>query len=564
LIAQLPVGRSTQVRYLFLGTAVVGCLLVMWMQQLRHMELPGLSPVFKLLFVRGDYAAALLMPVVLIVAAFVPARDWVMTLLRAIGSSPFTVAALVTATLCAGALDAYLAHPLSMDEYSPFLQSQAFAAGALAGHYPPDLIDWLVPHENQNTFLSVSHDSGAIASNYWPGLALLLTPFTLLGIPWACNPVLSGLTVFALQRLAMRLFDDVQSAGLVMLLTIASPVFFADGISFYSMTAHLLCNVVFVLLVLDATPRRLLLAGLTGSLALTLHNPVPHLLFALPWLWWLFRRPDRARTLPWLILGYLPLCLLLGVGWFWYARTWLHRGPIDQAVMAAIGQTAGFAYVFGLPNEWTFLARLIGIAKVWLWAVPGLLLFAGLGYFRQRHNSLVRLLAASAALTFFGYFFVLVDQGHGWGYRYFHSAWFVLPLLAAAAVAPVASNAPVANGAAAGSPDLRAFIAACALLYLPVGILQRASDVRDFVSFVVGQAPAHAGPGPRVIFIDPRRMFYGADLIQNDAFLRDDQLRLMWRSPVANAALMARFRPDYRRVLDAPAGEVWAPPAAAH
>ena len=62
------------------------------------------------------------------------------------------------------------------------------------------------------------------------------------------------------------------------------------------------------------------------------------------------------------------------------------------------------------------------------------MILAVVGALRWRRDALCRLLTASALLTLFGYFLVPVDQGHGWGYRYFHSAWMALPLLATAAL----------------------------------------------------------------------------------------------------------------------------------
>src|SRR6202012_5451456 len=120
----------------------------------------------------------------------------------------------------------------------PFLQGQAFAAGHLTSQYPPDLIDWMIPDFFQHNFLEFS-DSGAVASNYWPAFALLLVPFIWLGVPWACNPVISGLTLLVVRRLALELFEDREAAGLAVLLTVASPVLFGAGISYYSEPAHL-------------------------------------------------------------------------------------------------------------------------------------------------------------------------------------------------------------------------------------------------------------------------------------------------------------------------------------
>ena len=79
---------------------------------------------------------------------------------------------------------------------------------------------------------------------------------------------------------------------------------------------------------------------------------------------------------------------------------------------------------------------LIGLAKVWLWAVPGMMLLAVVGAWRWREDTRVLTLAVSALTTIFGFWFVPFDQGHGWGFRYFHSAWMTLPVLAAAALTP--------------------------------------------------------------------------------------------------------------------------------
>ena len=93
-------------------------------------------------------------------------------------------------------------------------------------------------------------------------------------------------------------------------------------------------------------------------------------------------------------------------------------------------------------------------AKLWLWAVPGLLILALVGLARARSDIRIRLMAWSAALTFFAYLFLPADQGHGWGYRYFHSVWFVLPLLAVLSIwpSPIRSNALRFRGPASELP----------------------------------------------------------------------------------------------------------------
>ena len=94
--------------------------------------------------------------------------------------------------------------------------------------------------------------------------------------------------------------------GWVVLLTAASPAFVVNAISLYSMPAHLLASACFAALLLDPTPRRLILAGAVGSLALALHNPVPHMLVASPFIAALALRPGRTRSLAALAAGFQP------------------------------------------------------------------------------------------------------------------------------------------------------------------------------------------------------------------------------------------------------------------
>jgi len=412
-----------------------------------------------------------------------------------------------------------------------------------------------VPEGFQNSFLSVSKSTGAVSSKYWPSFALLLTPFTLLGIPWACNGVLSGVTVVVMNRLSQRLFLSAEAAGLVTLFTIASPVFFADGISYYSMSAHMLANAVFALLVLQPAKSRLFAAGVVGSIALTLHNPVPHALFAVPWFVWLARQDRPFEKLLALCAGYLPLSLLLGVGWLWYVN------QLSQSAGTATHGTGSIAEVtaaFAWPTGIVYLARLIGIAKILLWSTPCLMLLAVAGTWRNRFDSRLLTFAACGLLTLAGYMFVPLDQGHGWGYRYFHSAWLVLPLLAAAFLYPATKEPrreqPVPEPASLG--DVRSYVVACALLSLFAGVGLRASQMNGFLTDHLSQYPHYAGNEPRVV-VQSGAGFYAYDLVQNDPFLRKDVVHMISVGDDATAKAIRKHFPTYHRVYADPYGQVW-------
>jgi hypothetical protein len=552
---------------LFLSAAAVTAILLAWTHEwARGSTTHGLSPIFFYLFTDSDAvglqgALLILCAAALFTAAWKRAGStrgaWRLALSATalpnwLGRHPLRVASLTAVVFSWGAWTVYRHWPLCMDEYAAVFQSQIFAAGHVAGHFPPQLLDWLIPRGFQDYFLNVVPATGAVTSSYWPSFALLLTPFTWLGIPWVCNPLLSAATLVATHRLALRLFGDREAAGLAVLLTLASPEFFADGISYYSMSAHALANTLYALLLVAPaaaaptatlpSPRKACLAGVVGSIALTLHNPVPHTLFALPWILWLVSRPGGIRATAWLFAGYLPLAVLLGLGWFF--------------ATSPSGNVAALTAPFAFPNGTVVLMRLAGIAKLWAWAVPGLLILAVAGAWNWRRNSACLLLACSALLTLLGYFFVPVDQGHGWGYRYFHTAWIALPILAVAALKRPLGVAPARQHLFADGTTRR-FIVACAILSLLGATTLRAVQIHGFIARHQRQIPAYAGSEHRVVILNTQHTFYGRDLVQNDPWLRENTITLITHGASADAAMMHANFPAMHPVYADRFGAVW-------
>ncbi|HWX35166.1 MAG TPA: hypothetical protein VNZ53_48065 [Steroidobacteraceae bacterium] len=563
MLSRFPAMPSAGARTLFLVGAIVTTAILLWMYQWRlGNDRHGLSTIFFVLFVYNDYPGTVCALLILIGALFGSRCLPVRRVLQWPGDHPLVIAVITALLLALGTLVVYHNHPLSMDEYAAYFQSRVFAAGQLHGRFPPPLLDWLIPRGFQDYFLNVSRATGSVAETYWPGFALLLTPFTWAGVPWLCNPVISALTLLVIHRLALELFDDREAAGFALLLTIASPVFFANGISYYSMPAHLLANSVFALLLVRPTPLRAAAAGVVGSLALALHNPVPHMLFAAPWLVWIVTRQSGTRLLASLIAGYVPLCVLLGLGWFLFSGQLLREGMVPAASVAPIAswnRLQGMIAIFSLPDAAVVLARLIGIAKTWVWAVPGLMILAAAGAVRWHQHALCRLFTASAVLTLLGYFLVPVDQGHGWGYRYFHSAWMALPLLATAALFRPARTSHESNPPARlfADSETKGFVAACILLSLVFGIGFRAWQLQDFVARDVSQMPQYKGTERRVVILDSRSSFYGADLVQNDPWLRGNELRMYSHGAAADQQMMAQYYPELHRVYADRYGTVW-------
>jgi len=549
---------SRRVLVFFFSACGATAAIIYWLQALRMGRFdPQALPIFYSLFIFQDYLPALT-ALGLLAAALVPGVGaFGMRLASICGDRPITVAGITTVCLSAGALLVYRNHPLSMDEYAAAFQGKVFATGHLTGRFPVPLMDWLVPPGFQNQFLTVSHESGAVASIYLPGFALLLAPFTWLSIPWAANAIVGGVTVLLVHRLALELLGSRQAAGLAVLLTLASPAVTINAMSYYSMPAHLAANAAFALLLLRPTPRRALAAGVVGSFALVLHNPVPHILFAIPWGIWLLAGRERRLNVLFLLIGYLPLCIVIGIGWPMFLHT-LHDADGVAASTQAAGSTvlgqwlASLRSVLVLPSVPLLVARIIGTAKIWIWAVPGLLLLACVGAFKERRNVRLMLLAASALTTLIGYTFVPFDQGHGWGFRYFHSAWFALPLLAAAAVVKIDGQQ---------APQMRAYVAGLAALSLVFLTAIHASNVQNFIDAQRSQMPAVAGITPQVLIVNSRAGYYAGDLVQNDPLLRTKPIVLISHGQSDDEQVMKQNFPGLQRVYKGPHGTAWAPSA---
>ena len=198
------------------------------------------------------------------------------------------------------------------------------------------------------SFLIASPETGNAVERYWPGFALLLAPFEYLKVPWLCNASLSGLALYLIHWITREITGDRRAAGWAVVFTLASGAFAADAISYYSMQAHLTANLLFVALLMKPTRYRALGAGLVGSLALILHNPFPHALFAAPWIAAMALAPGRRRYLLPLSLGYLP-GLGIGLGWLVFRSGF---ASLPHAMSVVTGAADVVLSMAGLRRPW--------------------------------------------------------------------------------------------------------------------------------------------------------------------------------------------------------------------
>jgi len=498
--------------------------------------------IFDYLLWTQDLRGAALLVLIAIAAAFPPFTRAGLALVEWVGRKPGTTALVAFVALCAGQVLIAKDYALAGDEHLILTQAKAFAAGRLTAQFPPELVRWVVPWPYLNLWLFASPETGSVVSVYWPGFALLLAPFVLLGIPCACNPLLASGALLLVGRLARKFVAAPQAPAWAMVLMLASPAFTGMALGYFSMTAHLFFNALYVWLLVE---RRFLLAGMVGSFALILHNPWPHSLVALPWIFWIARR-EGWRALAQLGAGYAPVALVIGLGWWLLMR---HvQGPLWFAAPA--GDTflywqVQLARVFTEPDIATLLKRVAELVKLWLWTVPALPALMIIGWWLARREVGLRLLGLSLAATLAGYLFVWFDQGYGWGVRYLHPAFAALPILGAVAITRMENEA------------LRRYVAATALLSLVLATPLRWAQIEAFMSDHLSRRPPFEKNVRQIVLVKLDVDYYTQDFVQNDPFLRAPVVFMLSRGREADEKLLRDRFPGARLAREAPYGQVW-------
>lgn len=505
------------------------------------------SPFFHAM-ATSDWLGAVISTAFLAAAPFVPHRldSFTQRLVTGMAGRVAAVAAVVVLVLGVCTQLVHCNYPYSMDEYAATFQAEVFAAGKTSGEWPPYAAPLLVsPLFASGQFFYCNYDTGRMISQYWPGHALLLAPFAFAGAAWALNPLLAGVAILLIASLA-RYFAGERGAGLAILLTLASPAFFAYGISFYSMMSHLVANLLYARLLVHPTPGRSAAAGFIGGFALALHNPFPHALFATPWIMWLL---FSRRWIPATLVIVCSLTLFGFIDGIWTCTknsvsnppptlAGSDDGGVPLVQVPAAGRfwrefpSRAYSYVTSLyvPSVSGAMAgRVYSLVREIAWDAPGLVGLAILGCMTGTRGPAFAL-AGSSLCTLAGYAFAPFDGGLGWGSRYMFSAWSALPVLAATAVV---------MSAKAGQSLSRGVVCA-ALGSVLVCVPLRLFEVRSFIDSNLSRSPHRL---VRAVETDPDRVWVflnggdeaRQDFIRNDPFFRHGPFVLYGQGPHQDA-----------------------------
>jgi hypothetical protein len=383
---------------------------------------------------------------------------------------------------------------LSMDEYSAHFQASIFAAGRLTAPVPAafrGVADGITP-----IFSTYLPQSGAWTTMYLPVYSALRALFLLGGAEWLINPVLSAGCVVLLAAVARRIWpQDGRRQWLALLLLVTSSQFLVTTGSAYSMPAHLCFNFLWLWLWLRGDRASLVALPLVGVLALGLHNPFPHALFAAPFLIYLVVQ-RRWRMVAWTGAVYAAGSLY-----------WLHWLEAVQP-QAQQGGAGGLLGLFQLPALASVVVHSMNLALVATWQAPvaALGLAAALWRFRSLKHPM-RELAYGAVLTFGFYVFFPSAQGHGWGYRYIFPVLGSIALLAADGWLQLAGDLRPR----AAQPLLVGGLA-LALVQLPVRAAEVEATIRPYA---ISSEYLHSLPVD-VVLLPTQQWWYGQDLVRNE------------------------------------------------
>lgn len=172
---------------------------------------------------------------------------------------------------------------LTADEYLADFQAQIFLRGKIQAEIPRqfhDAVRVLKP-----TFVEYFPPTHSWNATYLPIYAAMRAVFQGVDLPWLLNPFLAGVTVVALYGTARNLWPGKQmNAVAAAALLVASSQFLLMAMTAYAMPAHLALNTVWLWLYSRPDLRRFYLAPIVGVLAIGLHQPIVHALFAAPFL----------------------------------------------------------------------------------------------------------------------------------------------------------------------------------------------------------------------------------------------------------------------------------------
>jgi len=389
---------------------------------------------------------------------------------------------------------------LCIDEYLNEFEAKILQHHQIVAEVPTQ---WVDDQNAMKVGYKIYHGNsskGYWASGFLPVFAVLDYLFDSLDMGWALSPLLSGISLLLLAALARRAFPDDAgfAANIAVLLLACSPQFLIMAFTKFAWPAHLCGTLLWVWLFTH--PKRIffLLTPMVGIILIGLHQPQVHLLVAAPFIFRL------VYTFQWRAMLWFGVWYLLGL-WAWYQIYVMLRPTFN-------GQAVELANM-GFPLLLSFFVTTCHAITLYAWMTPvlfPLILIAAMTWKTQ--PPLVQDSLLAATITFLFYISFPHLQGHGWGYRYMHSAYGLLALAGAGGAVALSRQYK-------DSLTVKAVL--CSLLFsLVIQIPYRLYEVRTLVRPLARTWAYIAGRPCDFVIIQTSEFWYACDLIRNDPWLK--------------------------------------------
>ncbi|UNK80919.1 hypothetical protein MNQ96_07555 [Sphingopyxis granuli] len=363
---------------------------------------------------RQDRWLLLVAALLLVLCAWrLPARSQALTGGRQLA---FAVGAVMAFAAFAGHYGILSGYDLSRDEQMANFDAAVFAQWRLVA---PLTGIWRDHADALNTMFMypTNHTAGWISA-YLPLNGAFRAFFGLLGDTALTGPAMLLIGAVALWGCTQRIWPDDREAGVVaLLLYLGSGQILFNGMTAYAMPAHLALNLCWLWLFLRRTIWADATALTVGFVAVGLHQPIMHPMFAAPILFLLVLERDWRRA-----AFYLGGYAVIGAFWAWWPTAMWQL--VEADAMAPRGE--GVDYISRLvatvlDGDAMRVANMMSnIVRFFAWQHLLLLPLLLWGIAVARKDRLAGALMGGILLTTTVMFIILPYQGHGFGYRYLH------------------------------------------------------------------------------------------------------------------------------------------------
>jgi hypothetical protein len=399
---------------------------------------------------------------------------------------------------------------LADDEYSAWFQAVIFAHGKSQAVVPAQWCHWI----GALTPTSIAVPAACTWQlSFLPIHSLVRSAFIAAHVEYLCGPVTVALTMALVASIARRLWPDRPDRMWISVAVLAtSTQLLFMSMTMFSMPTHLLFSTLWLWLYVRPEKWAVLLLPVVGFVALGVHSPIPHGLWAAPFLLrFLWQR--RWGTFFYLSVGYVAALL------FWAGK--LGIGPAAGAATSGVSRTLGSIDAttraaggfFSLPQAVHQFTTGMHVALIATWNSPVVILSIVLAALAWRSlDTVSRDMLLSLLVIVVARAFEATPQGEGWGYRFIYDGLSNVALLTACGVDVLVQ----AIGRRRGLLFVVGSFASSVVIQLPMRAIQVESIVRPYARTYdwMTHLPAE------VVVFAPQDVMWGRQMLRNDPFLR--------------------------------------------